>query len=172
MGAYEKWIKPEDSLGTGGNLVFFPSCFWEVSVSDANQKKETLKAAYLLSPWKNSSVIVLIKNPSTFWCVFISQYAPPLCSTSTQSSSFLKVTLLGSTFSHHLAANELIALGTKLAEIFCDSQMKQMAGIRVFCTVLSVRFTPVLSGALYHCMVCEKKIMSCPLHNQANHLPQ
>lgn len=58
-----------------------PSCFWEVSVNDANQKKETFNTAYLLSPWKNTSVIVLIKKSSTFWCLVILQYARPLCST-------------------------------------------------------------------------------------------
>lgn len=79
-----------------------------------NQKKETFNTAYLLSPWKNTPVIALIKKPTTFWCLVTPQYAPPLCSTSTQSSSFLKVTHLGVTFSHHLAVNEWVALGIKL----------------------------------------------------------
>lgn len=153
----------------------YPSGFWEVSVNDANQKKETFNTTYLLSPWKNTSVIVLIKNPSTFWCLIIPQYASPLCSTSIQSSSFLKVTLLGAAFSHHLAVNEWIALGTKLVEILCDSQIKQQSGIKVLCTVLSARFTPVPSGALYqnmYCMLCGKKIISCPIPNQPDHLSQ
>lgn len=173
MGAYEKWIKSEDSLCTKGNLVFF-SLMLLRSFSQWCKPEERGFQHCLLSSWKNTAVIVLIKKPSTFWCLVIPQYAPLLCSTSIQSSSFLKVTLLGATFSHHLPVNELIGLGTKIVEIFCDSQMKQLAGTRVSYTVLSARFTPVLNGAFYqntHCMLCEK-IISCPLHSQADLLPQ
>lgn len=114
---------------------------------------------------------VLIKKSSTFWCLVIPQYVPPLCSISIQLSSFLQSYPSWVTLSHHLAVNKWIALGTKLVEILYDSQMKQLAGSRVFCTVLSARFIPVFRSALYQNMygiLCEKKIISCPLHNQAS----
>lgn len=105
-----EWMKAEASICTEGNMV---SSLVLLRSFNATMQTRRKRLSTLLVYWahkNNTSVIVLIKNSSTVWCLVTLQRALPLCSTSIQSSSFLNLTLLGATFSHHSAVNKWIAL--------------------------------------------------------------
>lgn len=114
------------------------------TMMQAGRKRLSTLPAY----WVQNNTSVIIRKSSAFLCLVTPSCALPLCSI--QWSSFLKLTLLGATFNHHLALN---CSEIKLLKIFSDNYMKQVVWARVFCTLLSTRFIPMVSGSLYQNMV-------------------